>query len=173
MLARLRRVSTRLAFLGIGIIVGASTVMGVNQATAQSQTTSWIPWTPPAGVIRVSGCVPNMGEHWANPAQLPMGPIYTVDNGRLISIEYMPSQEFFRSGQSVLDLPFTYHGTQLPINHANVEFQPRGHEGYEVPHYDMHFHVVSFAEERAITCQQSAFPLPLPGLLSVPQNHQH
>ena len=38
----------------------------------------------PAGTIKVSPPVPGMGEHWANPRNLPLGPIYCVTNGKVI-----------------------------------------------------------------------------------------
>ena len=109
-------------------------------------------WNPPPGVVQLTPCVPNMGEHWANPVNMPLGPIYTVDRGRLISIEYMPSQADFAAGRSWTDLKFLYWGSPLTIQHADIEFQPQGHEGYEIPHYDMHFHLVTHTDDRAITC---------------------
>ena len=109
-------------------------------------------WNPPPGVVQLSPCVPYMGEHWANPATFPLGPIYTVDRGRLISIEYMIAQADFAAGRSWLDLKFLYWGMPLIIQHANIEFLPEGHDGFAVPHYDMHFHLVTHADERAITC---------------------
>jgi hypothetical protein len=94
-----------------------------------------------------------MGEHWANPADLPTGPIYTVFNGRLISIEYMLAQADFAAGTNWLDRTFRYGDQPLPIDHADIEFLPGGHEGFEVAHYDLHFHVVPHLEDRAITCR--------------------
>jgi hypothetical protein len=101
-----------------------------------------------------------MGEHWANPADLPEGPIHTVYSGRLISVEYMLSQADFTAGKNWLDLTFRYWGQPLSIVHADIEFLPRGHRSappwsfsYEVPHYDMHFYLVTHAEDLAITCQ--------------------
>ena len=139
--------------LAVGLALGLAIVIAPARATQSQPKTTSIAWTPPAGVVQISECVPTMGEHWANPADLPMGPIYTVHEGRLISIEYMPSQADFMMGKSWQDLIFKYHGQPLEIEHANIDFQPRGHEGYEVPHYDMHFYVVTHAEEQAITCQ--------------------
>jgi hypothetical protein len=106
----------------------------------------------PPGVTKLSDCVPYMGEHWANPANMPLGPIYTVNAGRLISIEYMPTQADFTAGKSWDDLKFLYWGNELTIQHADIGFLPQGHEGFEVPHYDMHFLLISHAEDRAITC---------------------
>jgi hypothetical protein len=157
------RVCARIGLVvaGLALIAGAAVAgllvtgrSGSAPASAAGQNTPpTITWTPPPGVVQISPCVPFMGEHWARPEDLPLGPIYTVYRGRLISIEYMIAQADFAIGKDWLDLTFRYHGEPLPIEHANIEFLPQGHEGYEVPHYDLHFHVVTHAEERAIACQ--------------------
>jgi hypothetical protein len=36
----------------------------------------------PPGTIKLSPPIPGMGEHWANPKDLPLGPIYCVMGGR-------------------------------------------------------------------------------------------
>lgn len=157
-----RRARTRLglaiAGLALATVLTGLALAGRSDGTpagaaAQPQALTAIAWTPPPGVVQISPCVPFMGEHWANPANLPLGPIYTVHDGRLISIEYMIAQAEFQAGMDWLDLTFGYLGEPLPIEHANIEFLPRGHEGFEVPHYDLHFYLVTHAEERAITCQ--------------------
>ena len=149
----LRHLIGRIGFLGLGLALGVLVVAQPTWASLQQPTTIPIAWMPPPGVVQISPCIPTMGEHWADPATMPMGPIYTVDKGRLISIEYMPAQADFTEGRSWNDLAFTYWGQPLPIRHADIDFLPAGHEGYEVPHYDMHFHVVSHAEDQEITCQ--------------------
>ena len=65
----------------------------------------------------------------------------------------MLSQADFAAGRDWTDLAFRYWGQPLPIDHADIEFLPAGHGGFAVPHYDMHFHVVPHAVDRAITCQ--------------------
>lgn len=147
------RAVERLGFLIAGVALGALVAANPVWATLQQPSTTPIAWVAPPGVVKVSECVPAMGEHWANPKDLPLGPIYTVYNSRLISIEYMPAQADFVDGKSWNDLTFRYWGQQLAIEHADIDFLPHGHEGYEVPHYDMHFYVVGHPEDREITCQ--------------------
>ena len=142
MTTALHRVVRRSWQLLAGVALGAALMAQPTWAYLQQPTTIPIAWMPPPGVVRISECVPTMGEHWADPATMPMGPIYTVDKGRLISIEYMPAQADFAEGKSWNDLTFLYWGQPLPIQHADIDFLPHGHEGYEVPHYDMHFYVV-------------------------------
>ena len=95
----------------------------------------------PKGTVKVSETVPGMGEHWANPKDLPLGPIYCVHKGKVICLEYMISQADFQAGKSWPTL--TGLKTLPAINHVNMGFEPKGHPGYEIPHYDMHIYFVS------------------------------
>jgi hypothetical protein len=98
----------------------------------------------PEGVIQVSPMVPGMGEHWANPKDLPFGPIYCVIEGKVTCMEYMISQADFEAGKSWTELRPWFKGTeQPPIDHMEFNFEPNGHEGYQVPHYDVHMYFVS------------------------------
>jgi hypothetical protein len=36
----------------------------------------------PEGTIKLIPVVPQMGEHWANPKDMPLGPIFGVYNGQ-------------------------------------------------------------------------------------------
>jgi hypothetical protein len=148
-----KKLLQRVGLLAIGIAAGAALTGSPVVASLRQPTTTPVAWVAPEGVVQITPCVPLMGEHWANPADLPMGPIFTVYEGRLMSIEYMPTQADLMDGKSWNDLTFRYLGQQLPIDHVDVDFQPRGHEGLEVPHYDMHFFLVRHVEDREITCQ--------------------
>lgn len=104
----------------------------------------------PKDVVAVSGVVPTMGEHWANPKDLPLGPIYGVSNGKVIFLEFMIDQASFNSGKSFLELA-SKAGIALPaVDHVDFNFEPNGHEGYDVPHYDVHMYFVPHAEHMAI-----------------------
>lgn len=139
--------------LAVGLAAGALPATHPAWAGLAQPSTTPIAWVAPEGVVPISPCVPTMGEHWANPADLPTGPIYTVHQGRLIAIEYMLTQADFAAGKSWHDLTFRYWGQPLPIEHADIDFLPQGHEGFEVPHYDLHFYVIGHEEDRQITCQ--------------------
>ena len=85
-----------------------------------------------------------MGEHWANPKDLPLGPIYCVMDGRVTCMEYMISQADFEAGKSFLELRPWFAGAEQPaIDHMEFNFMPHGHEGFEVPHFDVHMYFVS------------------------------
>lgn len=98
----------------------------------------------PEGTIQLTPCVPGMGEHWANPADMPLGPIYGVVGDQVVFVELMPSQEAFAQGQEWLEALQPIEG--YAIDHVDFEFQEHGHEGFEVAHYDIHAYFVAHAE---------------------------
>lgn len=101
----------------------------------------------PPGVGRLTGVIPAMGEHWADPRHLPLGPIYGVYNGKVIFWEFMIAQEDFKAGKS-------FEALQLlkgqPVDHVDITFMPGGHPGFETPHYDIHAYFISVEEQKAI-----------------------
>lgn len=102
----------------------------------------------PEGTIQITPVVPGMGEHWANPTNLPLGPIYGVHGGKITFLEYMVAQQDFASGSDHTQLP---GNASLPaIDHIDMEFVPNGHEGFEVHHYDIHAYMVSHSDHMAI-----------------------
>jgi hypothetical protein len=101
----------------------------------------------PAGTIMLSPVVPQMGEHWANPKDMPMGPIYGVYNGKLVFFEYMPAKAL---DKTVHDVPGNLVPIPSKIDHFDIDWNPQGHEGYEVPHYDMHLFFISREEQNKI-----------------------
>lgn len=101
----------------------------------------------PADALLVSPCIATMGEHWANPKNLPMGPIYGTWQGKPVFTEIMVPLTQLEQG-------FSYAGIRaLPgyaIDHVDVAFEPNGHEGLPVPHYDIHAYYVSAEVQKAI-----------------------
>ncbi|WDR07227.1 hypothetical protein PSQ90_07320 [Devosia rhodophyticola] len=125
------------------ILVLNSTAFGQSMDTLPDKSTL------PADVVQVSASVPLMGEHWANPQTLPLGPIYCVHDDKVVCIEYMIAQQDFADGKS---WPTLAGLTNLPsINHVDIGFEPHGHEGYEIPHYDLHIFFISPEEKAKIT----------------------
>ena len=127
----------------IRILLAATAALGATFTEARADEFANLPSASilPKGTVKVSGVVPGMGEHWANPKDLPLGPIYCVYKGKVVCLEYMISQADFAAGKSWPEL--TGLKNLPPINHVNMGFEPKGHEGYEVPHYDMHIYFVS------------------------------
>lgn len=101
----------------------------------------------PEGTVQISPCVPGMGQHWARPQDLPFGPIYGVMGERLVFVEVMIAQTDFAAGKSWEDVLKPLRG--YAIDHVDIAFEPQGHEGYTIPHYDIHAYFVPHAEHLA------------------------
>jgi hypothetical protein len=108
----------------------------------------------PEEAQKLTDVVPAMGEHWADPADLPLGPIFLVYEGEVIGIEYMWSDDMLQE----VEIP-TPEGSEhlnalvpLPVgvvvNHVDYAFMPHGHEGFDVPHHDLHMYFIT-PEEKA------------------------
>jgi hypothetical protein len=97
----------------------------------------------PAGALMISPCVNTMGEHWANPKDLPFGPIYGTYKGQIVFTEVMIPQTAFAKGKGWSDVLKALPGHK--IDHVDIWFEPAGHEGYPIPHYDLHAFYVSHA----------------------------
>lgn len=93
----------------------------------------------PAQYVMVSPCVPSMGEHWANPQNL-QAPIYGVYQGKVVFSEIMVPKAQFEKG-------FNYENLRaLPghaIDHVDIEYEPQGHPGMTIAHYDIHAYYVT------------------------------
>jgi hypothetical protein len=101
----------------------------------------------PADAVLVSPCVATMGEHWVALKDLPMGPIYGVWQGKPVFTEIMVPLTELQKGFSYANIHALPGYT---IDHIDFEFEPNGHPGLPVPHYDLHAYYVSPAEQQAI-----------------------
>ncbi len=111
----------------------------------------------PKGTIPITPVIPQMGEHWINPQEdiLVMEnddpvykTIYGVYKGKLVFIEQMISQKYFKVGKSFVNFAGMKGLPSPAIDHTNIEFIAEGHEGYTMPHYDIHHYFIT-AEEQA------------------------
>ena len=119
----------------------ALVVLLATTATAQAAGGGQLPPQPktrPGGIpnayVMVSPCVPGMGEHWANPKNL-QAPIYGTYDGKAVFSEIMIPKAEFEHGFNFENL------RALPghsIDHVDIEYLPKGHEGMPIPHYDIH-----------------------------------
>jgi hypothetical protein len=112
-------------------------------AATGPQPPAHVPGMP--NVVLISGCVPAMGYHYADPKTLPFGPIYGWYGGKWVFTEIMPSlQQLGSWHQSYDDVLKPLPG--YAINHVDFWFEKNGHPGYWVPHYDIHAFYVPHAE---------------------------
>jgi hypothetical protein len=91
--------------------------------------------------------VPQMGEHWAKPSHMPIGPIYGVHNGKLVFIELMLAKDLQKNAH---DIPGTTVPVPARVDHEDVDWNPEGHEGFTEPHYDVHFYYITREEQNKI-----------------------
>lgn len=106
----------------------------------------------PKGSVQITPVVPAMGEHWSNPeaGELPVGPIYGVYQGRLVFLEYMIAQEDFIQGKNHNNLAGMKGVPSPSVVQTDFEFQPHGHDGFQVPHYDIHAYFITEEEQQSI-----------------------
>ncbi len=142
-----RFITTAFALLvvGIGTTVTAQAAPTPEQMQAMAEKAAQLGL--PEGVIQGSPCVPTMGEHWADPKNMPLGPIYGVVGDEVVFVELMPAQAYFADGQSWDEVLVPPAGQT--VNHVDFTYLPEGHPGYEVPHYDIHAYFVSHSEHMA------------------------
>lgn len=129
--------------LAVSLLLGTA-------ATAIAATELPLASSLPANVVQISPVVPGMGEHWADPKDLPLGPIYGVSEGRIIFFEFMIDRDTLAKGKSLTDLKSKVAIPFPPVDHVDFDWEPEGHEGYTVPHYDVHFYFVPHKEHMAI-----------------------
>jgi hypothetical protein len=105
----------------------------------------------PKGTIQLEPhVVPAMGEHWANPAELPLGPIYGVYKGKLVFLEYMVAQEDFAKGKNYVNIAGMKGLPSPSVVQTDIEYQAHGHPGFEIPHFDIHAYFITDEEQQAI-----------------------
>lgn len=91
--------------------------------------------------VAISPHVPHMGAHYANPATLPLGPIYCVIEGRVVCVEYM-----FTSADLAAGRDWTHIGTGMetpPITRIDMEYKPEGVGPFAQPLYQLHIYFAS------------------------------
>jgi hypothetical protein len=98
----------------------------------------------PADVAPWMGCIPSMGFHYVNPKNIPFGPIYGYYNGKAVFTEIMVDKKKFDAGGSWSDQLHPLPG--YAIKEVDIWYEPHGHPGYTIPHYDIHAWYVSYAE---------------------------
>ena len=111
----------------------------------------------PSEWIALSSVVPMMGQHVANPRNLPLGPILLLGkDGFLLGVEYMFTLDMLEEKEimtpdgrsekfsALLGLPISIPelGITAVVDHIDVAYLEQGHEGFGVPHLDIHLYFV-------------------------------
>jgi hypothetical protein len=88
--------------------------------------------------VAISPHVPQMGAHWAEPANLPLGPIYCVIDDRVVCVEYMFLARDLQSGADWADL--TTGMQSPPITRIDMGYKPDGVGPFQEPLYQLHLY---------------------------------
>src|SRR5215469_11859598 len=160
-----------LAVFALLCAVGLTAARANAQSTAQpSMSLPPQPAVHPAGIpadaVLVSPCIATMGEHWVALKDMATGgPIYGVWQGKPVFTEIMVPLTDLQKGFSYADLHALPGYT---IDHIDFEFEPQGHAGMPVPHYDLHAYYVTPAVEATIC--PNGIPDPAMKPTNVPAN---
>lgn len=108
----------------------------------------------PAGAVKVSDCVPNMGAHYVTKtSDSRYGPFLLVNKkNKVIGVEYMVSKDMYTAIPKT-DPPVELVTKDSPMygwkfDHAEVSHLPLGHEGLLVDHVDVHIYTVTAAQQK-------------------------
>ncbi len=111
----------------------------------------------PSEWVVLSDVIPMMGQHVANPGNLPLGPILLLGkDGSLLGVEYMFTLDMLEDktittpdGQkeefkALIGLPVSIPelGITAVVDHIDVAYLEHGHEGFTAPHLDIHLYFV-------------------------------
>lgn len=88
--------------------------------------------------VAISPHVPKMGAHWAKPADLPLGPIYCVIDGRVVCVEYMFLASDLASGADWRGI--TTEMDTPPLTRIDMEYKPDGVGPFQEPLYQLHLY---------------------------------
>ena len=164
----MKNVSYLFGALLIGAVAGVL-IAGTNstdEIPVVAQEAAPEPLTVPEDAVKLTECIPFMGEHWARPEDLPSGPIYVVHEEEIVALEYMIFEDRLEGEASRImagpdhesAIPVTMPSFGVDYDHMDLGYQPHGHEGMWSPHYDIHFYLIS-EEEKFQIC-----PPPAPAL---------
>ena len=108
----------------------------------------------PAGTIKVSDCIPNMGYHYLTKSSDPeYGPFLILNKkNKVIGVEYMVSKAMYTAIPKT-DPPVELITKYSPMygwkfDHADVSHLPKGHEGLMVDHIDVHLYTVTVDQQK-------------------------
>ena len=143
-----------LVFLIIGVAIGIFVFI----PKVEDQPTPTEVLSLPSEAVKLSECVPNMGFHYADPVTMPFGPVYLLDQkDKVVALEYIITESELK--ENIIQGPYGRAGIPVAMNplsvvydHVDLAYMPEGIGGFEVPHYQVHYFVIS-AGERALLCE--------------------
>lgn len=147
-----------------------NTLVAAEQARAATPVTKTL--TLPPDAVKVSECVPFMGEHYVVPSQLPRGPMYTAYKGKITGIEFMFKENeiageklakmsakesknyIMKNHMSLSDIVQETRGLKIDLMGLQYKSMEIGwsvpHAGFPEPHLDVHAFLVEPEEVESI-----------------------
>lgn len=142
----------------IGIVLGFFLVQLMpNRTTKMPVAEGMAEITLPTDAQQIQACADHKGALYIQPKNIhpkdePIGPVYMVNKGKVIGMEFMVAKNDIMQEKSFTDL----QGLGMKVDHINVEPESSGHEGFPASHYHLDFYSVSKAVEQAIVCPGSS-----------------
>lgn len=147
-----------LGLLILGVLVGvalSSLLLGKGGSTPEVKTQQGEVILP-TEAVRIQSCSDHRGTLYVKPNDIPVGPVYMVNNSKVIGIEFMLAKDEFLNGKSYKDL----YASGIKVDHVNIGLLSQGHEGYPIPHYHVDIYTVPKETEEAIVCPGGATATP-------------
>lgn len=123
---------------------------------------------PPEAIV-TAACVPGRGKQYIIPKDIPEGPIYDVEKGKVIAIEYVLGIQQLLSNSSAFSSTLLLLTKNYPVDHFTVVPVPP-EPGATDEYVHLIMFVVSANEANSITCAgtPSASSTPTPTATSSP-----
>lgn len=103
----------------------------------------------PDGATVAEECIDGLGKQYALPKDIPYGPIYNVNNGKVIGVEYMVGgDEFTKDPAKFTNL----QGFNHKFDHVNLDYLPNGHAGLIGTHFHIDLFTISKEAASQIKC---------------------
>jgi len=137
----------------------------------------------PTDLVKISGCIPFEGEHYVRPTDVPFGPFYVINDGKLMAIEYMfeeadiPGEKYAKmtfpdligymqkNKLALKDIVNDSQSLSFDLKNANFTYSDlhwtAPHAGVVKPHFDLHFYFAP-REEMQKVCPDSTIQDVLP-----------
>ncbi len=134
----------------VGIVAGYILTNALPKSTVQNLPvkTQTQALTLPKDAEMIETCSNHQGQLYIRPIDIPQGPVYMVNNGKIIGLEYMLAKQSFLDGQGVSNLP----AMDINVNHVDITYEPDGHAGYNAPHYHVDLYLVPNSVTQNIVC---------------------
>jgi hypothetical protein len=135
----------------VGLAISAAYMVGKHNERVVIETPPPQPINLPPQAVVVANCVPGRGKQYIIPKDIPGGPIYDVENSKVIAIEYNLNLNDLESNPNTFSDAILKLTKDYPVNHFSiVPVTPKSGESLQSIHLIMF--VVSKAESAKITC---------------------